>query len=457
MNFLLVKPGNQPILYGETHKFNSPAIEPPFWPLLHGSYLQQLGQEVKIIDLEIEPREKLTVELINQPDYIVIYMSGHNPTASIMNMVGIDELIKQIRSFHERAVILLHGLYPSSDSLRILEKHRGIDYVIKQEGFISLDYSNTRRPQGLTIDHLPLINWDLIDLSRYRAHNWHLFGNIHNRSPYGIVYSSFGCPFSCDFCCINVMHDRVQLRDMNLVLQDIKNLYDRGVRNIKFHDELFVMDKKRVMDLCVKIIEHNMGDINAWAYARTDSLDSELIKIMLEAGIRWLGIGYESGSQAILNSSDKKQNLQKAYKVTELCKKHGMNINGNFMFGLIDDTIETMETTLKLSLGLLPEWANFNVVHAFPGTKLYEKVKKEPWFNEPKLYEEYTQHGFHCTPMGSKYLTPKEVLQFKDEAFRRFYKNPVYLNMVETKFGTETKEYIQNTLIYYPKRKIVEV
>jgi radical SAM superfamily enzyme YgiQ (UPF0313 family) len=178
---------------------------------------------------------------------------------------------------------------------------------------------------------------------------------------------------------------------------------------------------------------------------------------MLEAGIRWLGIGYESGSQAILNSSDKKQNLQKAYKVTELCKKHGMNINGNFMFGLIDDTIETMETTLKLSLGLLPEWANFNVVHAFPGTKLYEKVKKEPWFNEPKLYEEYTQHGFHCTPMGSKYLTPKEVLQFKDEAFRRFYKNPVYLNMVETKFGTETKEYIQNTLIYYPKRKIVEV
>jgi radical SAM superfamily enzyme YgiQ (UPF0313 family) len=177
---------------------------------------------------------------------------------------------------------------------------------------------------------------------------------------------------------------------------------------------------------------------------------------MREAGIRWLGIGYESGSQEILNSSNKSQKLEKAYRITELCKNNDMYICGNFMFGLIDDNFETMENTIRLAIELQPEWANFNVVHAFPGTRLYELVKREPWFNEPDSYEAYSQHGYYCQPMGTKYLTPEEVLKFKDEAFRRFYKHLPYLEMIERKFDIETRKHIENDLNYYPTRKILE-
>jgi anaerobic magnesium-protoporphyrin IX monomethyl ester cyclase len=457
LNFLFIKPGDQKLLYGETSDFNLTALEPPFWPLLLATYLKKKGIEVRIIDLEVDHPNRLTFLLAHyMPSHVVICVSGHNPNASIMNMAGIDDLCHKIKYF-SNPKILLHGLYPSSEPVRVLNKHPLVDKILMHEGFLALNHLlGFKRSDLITIDDIGEIDWSLIDINKYRAHNWHCFENITKRSPYGVTFTSFGCPHKCDFCCVNIMYSKVQLRDTLLVYNDIKHLYDQGVRNIKFMDELFTMSRKRVLELCLLLITSGMESLNIWAYARTDTLDDELVKFMKEAGINWLGIGYESGSQLILNSSDKKQSLTKAYKATEICKKYGMNVCGNFVFGLADDNYETMIETLKLAIELQPEWANFNTVFAFPGTGLCEKIKEEPWFHKPEKYEQYSQHGYHCTPIGTKYLTPKEVLEFRDEAFRQFYYNPNYLLMIESKFGKETREHIENSLIYYPKRKLYD-
>ena len=458
MNYLFIKPGNQKILYGETSEFNLTAIEPPFWPLLLASFLKRSYVKSNIVDLEVDGIDKLKQVLEdNHPSYAVICISGHNPSASLMNMVGLDNLCLEILSISPGTRILLHGLYPSSRPTEILKKHKYVYDILRNEGFSELSrLIGFKIDADSSINTIGEIDWSLIDIQKYRAHNWHLFGDISNRSPYGITFTSFGCPHKCDFCCVNLMYSKVQYRDINLVYQDIKNLYDQGVRNFKFMDELFTMSRGRVIQLCYKLIDEGINDINAWAYARTDTLDDIVISVMKEAGIRWLGIGYESGSQLILDSSDKKQSLKKAYEATEACKKYGMNICGNFVFGLADDTYNTMEETLKLSMDLQPEWVNYNVVFAFPGTKLYDKVKGEPWFREPTDYEQYSQHGYRCTPMGTKHLTSKQVLNFKDWAFRDFYYNPNYLEMIENKFGSETRKYIEKSLIYYPKRELYD-
>ena len=39
--------------------------------------------------------------------------------------------------------------------------------------------------------------WDLLDMTRYRAHNWHCFGNLEARAPYASLQTSLGCPFTC--------------------------------------------------------------------------------------------------------------------------------------------------------------------------------------------------------------------------------------------------------------------
>jgi anaerobic magnesium-protoporphyrin IX monomethyl ester cyclase len=459
LEFLIIRPNDKLILYGETEKNKLTACEPPYFSLLLASYLNNEKRSVIICDLEVDTKDKLIDCLLQKPINIILSISGHNPSASLMSMISVDSLCNLIKEYSPNSTIHLHGLYPSTEPHKILKKHPLVNSIIIGEGFTYLNILNGyKRSDKVTINDIPPIDWDKFgNLKKYRAHNWHLFGRSgKEREGYAIAFSSWGCPYNCDFCCIHSMHKQVQQRDISLVFQDLKNLYDRGIRNIKFMDELFTMSKKRVIELCYKIIDNRMVNINAWAYARTDSLDTELIKIMREAGIRFLGIGYESGSQSILDSSDKKQSLEKAYKATEICKSNSMNICGNFVFGLLDDNLKTMEDTLKLAIDLQPEWANFNIVQAFPGTKLYEKVKTKSWFKEPELYEQYSQHGYYATPMGTEYLTPKEVLEFKDRAFREFFMYPPYLQMIEDKFGLETRQHIENDFNYYPKRKILE-
>jgi len=458
LDFLIIRPNDKLILYGETEKKKLTACEPPFWPLLLASYISNNGRSVIICDLEVDSKDKLIDCLLQKPVNIILSISGHNPSASLMSMISVDPLCSLIKEYSPNSTIHLHGLYPSTEPHKILKKHPLVNNIILGEGFTYLNFLNGyRRSDKVTINDIPPIDWDKFgQLDKYRAHNWHLFGRAsEKREGYAILYSSFGCPYQCDFCCIHNLHPHVQQRDINLVFEDLKNLYNRGIRNIKIMDELFTMSKKRVINLCYKIIEHKMNDINAWAYARTDSLDTELVKIMREAGVNYLGIGYESGSQEILNSSNKKQKLEKAYKITEICKSNNMNICGNFVFGLENDNFKTMGDTLNLAIELQPEWANFNFVHAFPGTKLYDKVKDKCWFKEPELYEQYSQHGYYATPMGTEYLTPEEVLKFKDQAFREFFMYPPYLQMIEEKFGIETRNHIENDFNYFPKRKIL--
>ncbi len=97
LDFLFIKPGNQKILYGET-SFKLSAIEPPYWPLLLGSYLKNEGKSVKIIDLEVTAANVLIEYIIaKKPINIIICVSGHNPNASLMNMTGLDELTDVIK------------------------------------------------------------------------------------------------------------------------------------------------------------------------------------------------------------------------------------------------------------------------------------------------------------------------------------------------------------------------
>ena len=86
--------------------------------------------------------------------------------------------------------------------------------------------------------------WDLMDMKRYRAHNWHCFDHIDDRSPYASVHTSLGCPYRCTFCCINAPFGKSSYRmwSPDQVVKEIDFLVDNyGVKNVKFVDEMFVM------------------------------------------------------------------------------------------------------------------------------------------------------------------------------------------------------------------------
>jgi radical SAM superfamily enzyme YgiQ (UPF0313 family) len=264
-----------------------------------------------------------------------------------------------------------------------------------------------------------------------------------------------GCPYSCHYCCINAIFGKPGIRywSLDTVLTWIDNLVGKyGVRNIRFDDELFILSPKRVERFCDMVAERNY-DLNFWVYGRVDTVRDSLLSGLKAAGVNWICLGIESGSEKVRNRVNKKISTD-IEKVVRKIQAHGINVLGNFMFGLPDDDIQTMQQTLNLALRLNCEFANFYTVMPYPGSELYkEYCRQNP--DKPSDWRSFSQHSYETCPMPTKYLTSAEVLAFRDRAFRSYFENQDYLRMVEQKFGAKVCKHIEKMLEIRIERTLV--
>ena len=169
------------------------------------------------------------------------------------------------------------------------------------------------------------VAWDLLPMKQYRAHNWHCFGELE-REPYAAIYTTLGCPYRCSFCCIQAPfkagEQMMGLRsDANSyrfwtparVVEDIDRLVNKyGVRNIKFADEMFVLNQRHVIGICDLLIERGY-DLNIWAYARVDTVKDDMLDKLKRAGFNWLALGIEAADDRVLTDVDKRYQVDEVY------------------------------------------------------------------------------------------------------------------------------------------------
>jgi anaerobic magnesium-protoporphyrin IX monomethyl ester cyclase len=220
------------------------------------------------------------------------------------------------------------------------------------------------------------------------------------------------------------------------VLAQIDVLVNRyGVRNIKIADEMFVLNRKHVLGICDGLIRRKY-DLNLWAYARVDTVKEGMLDTLREAGFTWLALGIEAGSERVRAGVDKRFDQQQVFEVVGQVRAAGINVIGNYIFGLPEDDAETMRATLDLAVELNCEFANFYSAMAYPGSPLYDRAVRQG-VSLPSAWTGYSQHSRDCLPLPTLHLTAREVLAFRDKAFTSYYTNPHYLGMVEHKFGRE--------------------
>jgi radical SAM superfamily enzyme YgiQ (UPF0313 family) len=407
-----------------------------------------------------------------QPRLAAVVVSGTNPSASTMNMVGAKTILQEIKKEAPNLTTILIGLHPSALPERTLSEEP-VDLVCQGEGFYTLadllsgvDYSNIKglwyreggrficnpRAELVEPNDLPMPAWDLLPMDRYRAHNWHCFGHINDRSPYGVIYTSLGCPFNCSFCCINAIFGkhRIRYRAPKKVAEEVDYLVKNfSIKNLKIIDEMFDLNEKHVIELCELITKRKYG-LNVWAYARVDTINERKLEKMKQAGINWLGIGFESGVKKIRDRVSKGRfDGDRMLKAAKMMQDAGVNIGGNFIFGLPDDDFDTMRGTLDMAKEINCEYGNFYVTMAYPGSKLYEEAAA----NGAKLPESwlgYSQYGYETQPLPTKHLSDTEILRFRDDAFNEYHSSERYQNMILEKFGQETLQHIRDML----KRKL---
>jgi radical SAM superfamily enzyme YgiQ (UPF0313 family) len=303
---------------------------------------------------------------------------------------------------------------------------------------------------------LPVAAWDLLPMPSYRAHNWHCFDDLEHRQPYGAIYTSLGCPFGCVFCCINAPFGKpgIRYRGAARVLDEIGTLVENyGIKNLKIVDELFVLHEQHYMRIVDLIIERGY-DLNIWVYARVDTVKPAVLDRMKKAGVNWFALGIESANPGVRDGASKKMREKDIEHVVREIQNAGIRVIGNYIFGLPDDTLATMRETLDLAKQLNCEFANFYSAMAYPGSKLYEIARRENWVL-PQEWHGFSQHSYETCPLPTKHVAAREVLQFRDEAFHEYFAHPLYLNMLEAKFGRKVRDHIQEITQTRLKRKLL--
>ena len=479
---LLINPGSfRKKVYQELSKDFS-AIETPFWLALTAGFLRNNNQEVKVLDANAENldiQETAEKAIIENPKLINIIVYGQQPSASTQLMDSVIELCKTIKKINPHKKIILTGIHPSALPKRTLEETNA-DYVCQGEGFYTIlnllqnkplneipglwykeDLQIKNNPPAQLIqdldNELSDVAWDLLPMDKYKAHNWHCFEDLQSRKSYASISTSLGCPFNCSFCCINAPFGKPSYRTWSpeWTIKQLDILINKyQIKNIKFIDELFVLKPEHFLTIANKMIEKNLKP-NIWVYARIDTVKQEHLPILKKAGFNWFALGIESGDEEIRKGVSKGRFEEK--DIREIVKKiqeAGIYIIGNYIFGLPDDTLESMQKTLDLAQELNCEFANLYCATAYPGSRLYLE-SMENQVPLPEKWQDYSQHSYNFLPLPTKYITSKQVLKFRDNAFDVYFSSDKYLEMIEKKFGLGVRQHIQEMTKLKLKRKIL--
>ena len=194
--------------------------------------------------------------------------------------------------------------------------------------------------------------------------------------------------------------------------------------------------------------------MNIWAYARIDTVKPDTLNLLRSAGIRWLALGIESGLSYVRDGALKHLDDQDIHETVRKIQDAGINVIGNFIFGLPNDTLESMQATLELAKSLNLEFANFYGAQAYPGSKLFDQTDSK---DLPESWSGYSQHSLDCKPLPTKTLSSTDVLRFRDQAFIYYFTDECYLESVERKFGLAAIEHILSmTLQPLPRKLLLE-
>ncbi len=342
-----------------------------------------------------------------------------------------------------QAQIVLGGIHASARKEKILENYTQFDVLVVGEGEVTIlelcsaiesggafkdiagiIYRNQNgeicitspRPFLRNVDSLPMPARDLVDLNQYRL-QVHLDIGVKSAT----LLTSRGCPFQCTFCASHLTMGRgFRPHSPAYVLKEIKTLVEQyGVKLISIVDDTFTVDKKRVRAICSLLLEHRIK-VKWFCFARVDTIDKELLKLMKRAGCISLLFGVESADETVLQNIKKKIKPDQARRALAISNQLGFKTLASFMFGNPGDNKLTMKKTIDFAIEISPTIASFNRLVPYPGTEIYDKyfdADSEPdWGN-------FVPKGENIV-ISDHNLTKENLQNYTIEAFIRFYLRP---------------------------------
>jgi radical SAM superfamily enzyme YgiQ (UPF0313 family) len=278
------------------------------------------------------------------------------------------------------------------------------------------------RKRDFSLADAPMPAFELLDISKY------------NRLT---VQTSRGCPHNCEFCAgSRLICSHYKQKPVEKVLAEIDRICEIWQHPfIEFADDNSFVNHAYWKELLPELKKRQIK----W-FTETDlsvAEDHELLSMMRESGCAQVLIGLESPTEEPLRGLEQNTNWKQArfagYKdAVRTIQSHGITVNGCFITGLDGQTSGVFDDIYEFVRDAELYEVQITILTPFPGTALYERLKKQNRLIEPanwkmctlfdlnfrpqNMTEEELRKGFHGLAMK---LYSDEFTQWRRDTFKQ--------------------------------------
>ena len=422
---------------------------PPFIPLgiaYLAAVAEKEGHEVNVIDCQAEKLDYTAFsQRISQvnPDIVGV-------TATTLLYNSAKKIIAVAKEAHPNAVTLLGGPHASFWDENALKECPSLDVVVRREGEMTfLEFlnriknkqsfnevlgstfkasdgtiiRNPDRPFIENLDELPFPAYHLLPLDAFHRMGKTIFP----------LTTSRGCVYWCDFCStVRMFGKGYRMRNPKKVVDEMEKLQNTyGESQFTFYDDAFTVNPEHVTKLCDELKARKLN-VHWDCEARVDMVNRDLLQTMRDAGCFAVWFGVESGSQAMLGKMNKKIKTDQTKEAFRTARQVGLATIASTVLGFPGETEETARETINFIKELNPDDIGFYVATPYPGTPMYEQVKREGWLRVTDFDKYDTASPTFETP----WLSMDKISEIRFKAYQQFYLRPGYVLRMMRRGGT---------------------